>query len=82
MKSLKILLTFCSLLAFLFLKSTAFAVYVKYHGEVGVKSQHFEQQSLKVSSFIHEIYYDKKNKYLVVKLKNSYYIIADCLRLF
>ena len=64
------------LLAILLLVNTAFAqeINVKYRDTpVDVGNGHFEQLNLKSSSFANEMYYDKKNEYLLVRLKNTFY---------
>lgn len=51
----------------------AFAVDVKYHGEVDIKSGDFKSFKLKHSSFVHEIHYDRSERYLIVRLRSQYY---------
>ena len=46
---------------------------VKYRGTVNVDNGHFQKINLKSSSLIKDMYYDKSNKYLIVRLKNTYY---------
>ena len=46
---------------------------VKYYGTVEVNDDNFQELELKPSSFVHEMYYDKNNNYLLVRLKNTYY---------
>ena len=48
-------------------------VYVKYRGAVKVDNGHFSHLQLKSSSLVKDMYYDKKNKYLLVRLKSTYY---------
>ena len=57
------------------LGSGAFAkdIYVKYRGTVDVDNGHFQQLNLKRSSLVKNMYYDKGNSYLLVKLKSTYY---------
>ena len=57
------------------LGSNAFAkdIYVKYRGNVDVSNGHFQQLNLKGSSLIKDMYYDRDNSYLLVKLKSTYY---------
>ncbi len=60
---------------FIGLGSNAFAkdIYVKYRGTINVSNGHFQHLSLKPSSFINDMYYDRANNYLLVQLKNTYY---------
>ena len=62
-------------LLFIGLSSTTFAkdIYVKYRGAVDVSNGHFQQLSLKGSSLVKNMYHDKGNSYLLVKLKSTYY---------
>ena len=47
---------------------------VKYRDiPVDVGNGYFEKLNLKVSSFVKEMYYDKNNKYLLVKLVNTFH---------
>ena len=48
-------------------------VYVKYRGTVNVSNGHFAHLVLKPSSFIKNMFYDKRNNYLLVQLKSTYY---------
>ncbi len=48
-------------------------IYVKYRGTVDVSNGHFQHLSLKGSSLIKNMYYNKDNSYLLVKLKSTYY---------
>ncbi|WP_415406985.1 KTSC domain-containing protein [Sulfurovum sp. CS9] len=48
-------------------------IYVKYRGSVDVDNGHFQKINLKNSSLVKNIYYDESNKYLLVRLKNTYY---------
>ena len=57
------------------LSSSAFAkdIYVKYRGTVDVSNGHFQQLGLKRSSLVKNMYYDRGNSYLLVRLKSTYY---------
>jgi hypothetical protein len=48
-------------------------IYVKYRGEVQVNNNHLVQIDLKPSSLVKDMYYYDEAKYLVVKLKSTYY---------
>lgn len=48
-------------------------IYVKYNGNVNVDNGNFEHFNLSYSSLIKDMYYDNKNKYLIVQLKSTYY---------
>ena len=48
-------------------------VYVKYRGNVDVDNGHFSKLQIGSSSFVNNMYYDKKNEYLLVRLKSTYY---------
>ena len=63
------------IIIFLF-ASNVFAqeIHVKYRNTpVDVSNGHFERLELKPSSFVNEMYYDKGNKYLLVRLKYTFY---------
>ena len=49
------------------------SIYVKYRGTVDVDNGYFSKLQLKNSSLVKDIYYDKDNKYLLVRLKHTYY---------
>lgn len=70
---MKKLLLICILLIGLISTTIAKDLYVKYRGVVNVSNGHFQHLNLKPSSFINNMYYDKKNKYLLVQLRNTYY---------
>lgn len=67
MKSL-VLLTL--LISLLFAEKS---IYVKYRGMVKVDNQQLKHQSIQSSSLVTDMYYDSANKYLIVKLKETYY---------
>jgi hypothetical protein len=48
-------------------------IYVKYRGYVNVGNGYFEEIPLKSSSLIKQMFYDKKNSYLLVRLKKTFY---------
>ena len=48
-------------------------IYVKYIGEVQVNNNHLVQMDLKPSSLVKDMYYDDEGKYVIVKLKSTYY---------
>ena len=62
-----------ALLLFLVTVSFSETIYVKYRGTVNVDNGHFSRLDLKSSSLIKDMHYDKNNKYLLVRLKNTYY---------
>lgn len=49
------------------------SVDVKYRGLVDVDNGKFSQLTLKPSTFIHNMYYDDDNQYLLVQLTGVYY---------
>jgi hypothetical protein len=48
-------------------------VYVKDRGNIDVANGHFKQLGLKGSTLVKNMYYDKGNSYLLVKLSRRYY---------
>ena len=47
---------------------------IKYHDRsIDISNNKLSRQSLKRSSFVKEMYYDKIAKYLIVKLSDTYY---------
>ena len=70
-----------SLVLILFWVTVSFSetVYVKYRGSVDVDNGNFSHLQLKSSSLIKDMYYDKNNKYLLVRLKNTYYHYCSIL---
>jgi|COG998Drversion2_1049125.scaffolds.fasta_scaffold578617_1 hypothetical protein len=76
MKKIKFISIVVCLMAVLLLVNTPFAqeINVKYRDTtVDVGNGHFEKLNLKPSSFVNEMYYNNKNRYLLVKLKNTFY---------
>lgn len=61
------------LMLFIITISFSETVYVKYRGDVNVDNGHFSHMSIKPSSLVKDMYYDKDNKYLLVRLKHTYY---------
>lgn len=49
------------------------SIYVKYRGNIDIDNGHFSKLPLKSSSFVKDMYYDKSNKYLLVRLNHTYY---------
>jgi hypothetical protein len=48
-------------------------IYVKYRGGVNVYNEHFQKLSLQESSLVKSMYYDRTNKYLLVRIRETYY---------
>lgn len=66
----------CLTLMLLALCSSAFAkdIVVKYRDKpVNISNGHFESPSLKASSLVNEIHYDKSNQYLIIQLQSTRY---------
>lgn len=53
--------------------TTTFAVNVKYRGYVDTNNGYFKHYNLKSSSFVNDLFYDDKNKYVIVQLQSTYY---------
>lgn len=60
------------ILCFLYINLFSSSLEVKYFGRINL--QGFEKQELTKKSFVKELYYNKKTKQAIVKLKNNYYI--------
>ncbi len=61
------------IVTFLLTFSFSETVYIKYKGTVDVDNGHFSHLELKNSSLVKDMYYDKNNEYLLVRLKHTYY---------
>ena len=48
-------------------------IYVKYRGYINVDNGNFEHIDISYSSLVKDIFYDKENEYLLVKLNSTYY---------
>lgn len=57
----------------IFITTQSNAVYVKYRGFVDTNNGHFKHYDLPSSSLVNDLYYDLRNKYVVVQLKSAYY---------
>lgn len=49
------------------------SIYVKYRGLLNLEHQQLSEISIQDSSLVRRILYDTQNKYLIVKLNNTYY---------
>ena len=61
------------LIVFISLSVSAKDVYVKYRGSVNVDNGQLEHVNIGYSSLVKDMYYDKDNNYLLVKLNSTYY---------
>ena len=61
------------LIFFLITSSFSETIYVKYRGVVDIDNGHFIKQQLKNSSLVKEMYYDRANEYLLVRLNHTFY---------
>ncbi len=61
------------LFTFLVVPLSAKDIYIKYRGDVDIDNGHFKHLNVGHSSLIKDMYYDKKNNYLLVKLGSTYY---------
>lgn len=64
---------FLLIILFLVTSTSAETIYIKYKGYVDVDNGHFTHLKLKHSSLVKDMYYDSNSKYLLVRLKNTYY---------
>ena len=61
------------LIVFLSLSVSAKDIYVKYRGYVNVDNGYLKHLNIGYSSKVKDMYYDKTNNYLLVKLNSTYY---------